>query len=476
MRIPNMSDEELDSLFRRGAEAYPDDVHPGAWARMEDKLNEAAATQRLRQQVTGGFVTEVATVVLLLLLWQGYQFVQPATETARPPARTVRKSSAAGPAMKGLETAGGPISQAKTAVSAPPPYAAHAPAYGQFQLSLRGPAPAGAAIAVLPPAAPGPAARTRFPLAAALLASAERRPVAANRFAQGATEQPTTYPAGAEKATPAGRAQRADGLAAAPSATADGPVDAAVLRAATPDLLAPTAPAQLPVPAHGLAAQDTLVPPAAPRAADSTRAEKRPPARPAYRLVVGVLGAPAVSAVRTAQTARLGGDLGLTLEYRLTLRLRVRAGLIRSVKRYKAPSADYQVPAAWQWFTADYAVNANCRITEIPLDLRYDVLSRPTYTVFTSLGINSLLMRDERYSYDWVLNGQTNTRAARVVNGSSHALSVLNLSAGVERPLGRRWSVQAEPFWQVPLGRVGAGQVRLSSAGAAFSLKYGLLR
>lgn len=235
--------------------------------------------------------------------------------------------------------------------------------------------------------------------------------------------------------------------------------------------------ALLPKKAQGTPAPDTLAQPATPRpAADSTAPEKRPPVRPAYRLVVGVLGAPAVSAVRTAQTARLSGDLGLTLEYRLTPRLRVRAGLIRSVKRYRAPSADYHVPAAWQWFTADYDVNANCRITEIPLDLRYDVLSRPTYTVFTSLGINSLLMRDERYSYDWLMNGQTFTKAAQVVNGSNHVLSVLNLSVGVERPLGSRWSVQAEPFWQLPLGGVGAGQVRLSSAGAAFSLKYGLFR
>jgi hypothetical protein len=215
---------------------------------------------------------------------------------------------------------------------------------------------------------------------------------------------------------------------------------------------------------------------ALPPPADSTKEPKRPAARPPYRLVLGLQGAPSVSAVRTAQSAQLGADYGLTLEYVFTPRLRVRAGLISSQKRYRAASTDYEAPAAWQWFAGDYMLDANCRITEIPLDLRFDVLRRPTYALFTSVGINSLLMRNERYSYDWTMNGQTFTRTAQVVNGSNHFLSVLNLSVGVERPIGGRWSAQVEPFWQVPLGGVGAGQVRLSSAGASFSLKFGLIR
>jgi hypothetical protein len=214
-----------------------------------------------------------------------------------------------------------------------------------------------------------------------------------------------------------------------------------------------------------------LLPPA-----DSTKEPKKPAARPPYRVVLGLLGAPSFSAVRTAQSAQIGADYGLTLEYLLTPRLRVRAGLISSQKRYRAASSDYEAPASWQWFAGDYMLDANCRITEIPLDLRFDVLRRPTYALFTSVGINSLLMRNERYSYDWTMNGQTFTKTAQVVNGSNHFLSVLNLSVGIERPIGGRWSAQVEPFWQLPLGGVGAGQVKLSSAGASFSLKFGLIR
>lgn len=242
-------------------------------------------------------------------------------------------------------------------------------------------------------------------------------------------------------------------------------------------LLAPRLPAPLLVAASPLLPVALTPAALALRPADSVATPKRPAPRPAYRVVVGLLGAPSLSAVRTAQTAQLGGDYGLTLDYRFTARLRVRVGLLSSQKRYHAASADYQIPADWQWNAGDYWLDANCRITEIPVDLRYDVLRRPTYAVFTSLGLNSLLMRNERYRYDLVVNGQPFTKEApRIINGSNHLLSVLNLAVGVERPLGPRWSLQAEPFWQVPLGEVGAGKVRLSSAGVFFSLKYGLLR
>jgi hypothetical protein len=51
-------------------------------------------------------------------------------------------------------------------------------------------------------------------------------------------------------------------------------------------------------------------------------------------------------------------------------------------------------------------------------------------------------------------------------------LSVVNLSVGYERNLGRRFSWQAEPFLKLPLGGVGFGKVRLGSGGVFVSLKY----
>jgi hypothetical protein len=120
-------------------------------------------------------------------------------------------------------------------------------------------------------------------------------------------------------------------------------------------------------------------------------------------------------------------------------------------------------------------LNANCRITEVPLDLRYDIVVRPTYSLFLNAGLTTLFIRNERYAYEYEKNGILTTATWSLARGSNHAFGMLNLSGGVERAVSERWSVQAEPFLKLPLDGVGFGQVRLRSAGVAFSVKYGLL-
>ncbi|UOQ53199.1 hypothetical protein [Hymenobacter cellulosivorans] len=211
---------------------------------------------------------------------------------------------------------------------------------------------------------------------------------------------------------------------------------------------------------------------------DSVQQEKDLPHRvkPAYRLSIGGLYAPELSTVGWTKTTSPGSNLGVLVEYRFTDRLRLNVAAIRSVKRYVARGSDYTVPAGtWDGnYTIDH-VGAVCRIIDLPINLRYDVVYRENSSVFVSAGLTSLLMRDEQYAYDYEYYGKYYTRNWNVANGSNHWLSVVNLSAGYERDFGQRWSGQAEPFVKVPLGGVGFGKVKLSSAGVFFSLKYHLL-
>lgn len=571
MLTPNMSDEELDSVFRRVADEYPPEAPPpGAWERLDDQLATAAATQQLRSKVLRAFGAEVATVAVLL--WLGSQLLPqrrplapaPATElattttanaatteasrtrsaatvaSARSTTTPVGGSSATAAAATRSASPATASSSANLATAAAPEPLASAGAAAKRATQPRlaaGPVGGLASAAQLPASVAAEASRTRSTTSAsgatrhtvpATSASgmAHRALPAASAFdtthrtlsnvsvfeadSPASLATPLTDAAGstlsvAETDDVAGphRLAKATHKQALPGAAPGGEY-ARRVRSGTALVASDYRPASkktaitqpdkaenLPVarlaeaPQAGRVAQLPLMHYTLPESltglallppADSTKEPKQVAARPPYRVVLGLLGAPSVSAVRTAQSAQIGADYGLTLEYVLTPRLRVRAGLISSQKRYRAASADYESPAAWKWPMGDYMLDANCRITEIPLDLRFDVLRRPTYALFTSVGINSLLMRNERYSYDWTMNGQTFTKTAQVVNGSNHFLSVLNLSVGVERPIGGRWSAQVEPFWQLPLGGVGAGKVRLSSAGASFSLKFGLIR
>jgi hypothetical protein len=192
------------------------------------------------------------------------------------------------------------------------------------------------------------------------------------------------------------------------------------------------------------------------------------------RLYVGVLGAPDVSSVKLADVQRPTPNLGLLLEYRFLDRLRVSTGLLHSAKQYRARHADYD----WSYYPNanlyDFEwVNATCTILDLPVNLRYDVLVQPRYQLFGSVGLSTLFMRREQYSFDYVYYRNPYHWEQEYVNEHQHWFSVLNLSAGYERRLGSHWGLQAEPYLKLPLGGVGEGKVRLASAGIFLGLKYG---
>ena len=194
-----------------------------------------------------------------------------------------------------------------------------------------------------------------------------------------------------------------------------------------------------------------------------------------YRLQLGLLASPELNTVHRS-SAGLGGSVGIQVEYRLARRWRLSTGYLQAIKRYEAAGSDYQLAAQWpgSWVLSD--VTANCRIIDVPLNLRFDVWQQPQRRAFVSGGLSSLFMRREDYRYTYDAGGKTYSAAWQFLNNSNHPFQVLNLSAGYEQNLNSRWALQVEPYFKLPLGGIGYGAVRLQSAGVFFSLKYGLLR
>ncbi|MDQ2794885.1 MAG: PorT family protein [Bacteroidota bacterium] len=194
------------------------------------------------------------------------------------------------------------------------------------------------------------------------------------------------------------------------------------------------------------------------------------------RFYVGVVAAPDVSTVKFADVQGAHLNLGLTLEYRLGQRWRLATGLQRATKDYYARRDDYDFSGYPKAYTRDFNwVDASCTIFDVPLNLRYDAVVGPRYRLFGAAGLSSFFMHREQYTYDYYDNA-SNAPAVwerSFVNANQHLVSILNLSAGYEYGLGTHWRVQAEPYVKVPLAGVGAGKVKLLSAGVYFGLKYG---
>ncbi|MGY3090593.1 hypothetical protein ACVWYF_003654 [Hymenobacter sp. UYAg731] len=222
-------------------------------------------------------------------------------------------------------------------------------------------------------------------------------------------------------------------------------------------------PVPLPMPLATVALAETL-----PQAEVATPAHEP-------RFYVALVGAPDVSTVKFASIEKPMANVGLVLEYRLSRRLRVNTGLLRATKQYVARRADYDFGAYAPNIVHRYFddVDGSCTVLDVPLNLRYDLLTRPRYRLYGSAGLSSFFMQREQYSYAYTENYRAGYWQGDFVNANRHYLSILNLAAGYERTLSAHWSLQAEPYLKLPLAGVGAGKIQLTSAGVFLGVKYG---
>lgn len=169
---------------------------------------------------------------------------------------------------------------------------------------------------------------------------------------------------------------------------------------------------------------------------------------------------------------RLG--VGLLAEYELLKNFSIAGGVHYSSKAYEANAKSYTPQdGRWKWQVSPEAINATCRVLEAPINLRYYFHNQPKYRLFVSSGISSYWMLNESYSFEYSSRPQWNYGWG-VNNQNQHYMGIANFSIGWQKKLNKRWSIQAEPFLKVPLGGVGEGNVRLTTTGVLFGLKYNL--
>lgn len=166
------------------------------------------------------------------------------------------------------------------------------------------------------------------------------------------------------------------------------------------------------------------------------------------------------------------GKYGLGAGYQLNKRLAVQTGFNVSQKKYIAGEGDYNPKYGSYWSMVEIKkVDANCLVYEIPLALRYDVLQKNKFNLYTTAGISSFIMKKEDYQYDYIRDN-TFYQRGWTYTGNKNFFSVVSISAGVETMLRNGFSLLAEPSVSVPVSGVGDGKVKLYSMGLQVGLKY----
>lgn len=182
---------------------------------------------------------------------------------------------------------------------------------------------------------------------------------------------------------------------------------------------------------------------------------------------------PDLSFVTADELTKLGSNSALLLEYRFNKRLSVQGGVLRSMKYYDAYPESYEWPYNWPSPPKLIDINATCKMLDIPISIRYDISQKPLSRWFVSVGGTSYIMLKENYNYNYE-NPYDPKIKWKNWEGKTGAyyFGVLNFSVGYEYQLFRKLSIQAEPFFKMPIANVGFGNVSLSTLGLLVSAKY----
>lgn len=196
------------------------------------------------------------------------------------------------------------------------------------------------------------------------------------------------------------------------------------------------------------------------------------------RFAVGVSFGSDVNAVNGfSNFSNPGYNIGVKAEYNFTSRFSAIAGVQRIQMQYSAQAGQYTVPMGfWTNGIAANGTNAECRMFDVSLTLKYSFVELSRSRFFATGGVSNMIMVDEQYNF---MYSNQNPNLVQQFNGSTGTNDFINsasFSIGYEYDFDSRIGIRFEPFFRVPVNRVGFGNVDLYSMGSSVSFRYNIGR
>jgi len=179
-----------------------------------------------------------------------------------------------------------------------------------------------------------------------------------------------------------------------------------------------------------------------------------------------------VSGLSVSKAGKLSVAYGAGLSYNLSRRFTLRTGFYVDKKIYSVGKNDYHAqPGNIVNYNYLQSIDADCKVYEIPLLVNYNFGRVKNHSWFAAAGLSSYLMKKESYVYYYKNSlGTAYDKSWSISNKNKYYFSVLDLSAGYEYAFNKRFSLAAEPYVKLPFSGVGAGKIKLNSAGVLFTL------
>lgn len=192
-------------------------------------------------------------------------------------------------------------------------------------------------------------------------------------------------------------------------------------------------------------------------------------------IIVKLVLAPDFSSVNYYTPDKSGFNYGLLLGYAFNNRWSVYSGAVYSKKIYSSTEIDepYTTSGGYDYEVTE--LNGDCRVIDIPINIYYNFLPDGSFSIQAGLGFSSYIMLQEDYTY-YVNNPYGPDRYDQNIEHENNEwFKMLNVSVTLQKKLSNRFYLELEPFLKAPLAGVGEGEVSLVSMGAFFNLRFDIL-
>jgi hypothetical protein len=192
------------------------------------------------------------------------------------------------------------------------------------------------------------------------------------------------------------------------------------------------------------------------------------------RLSFTASAGPDYSSVKFKYSGQVKLNYGIGVSYAINDRFSLRTGFYAGSKVYSADSNSYHTPYTGGPYSYKlHAVDADCFVYEVPVNLVYSFKGTKNHNFFASAGLSSYFMKKEDYVYTYISpSGQKYTHLWQFRNENKHPFSIVSLSAGYQYNFSKRFSLLAEPYVKLPIGGVGDGKVMLNNTGVLFTAAW----